>query len=112
MTLYERYKDAETLKLLAILETSENYTTDCIEVIFSVLIERKFEVENFREEILDINRKIIIEKIQQLNLLEKEIVLHKSLLMSDEDLIALYQEELLNFMDRKKDFQASYKTRY
>ena len=103
MDLYTEYKDVEILKLIAILESSEDYTVECIEVICAILLERNFKMEDYKSEIIALNREKIQEKIENFNPLQEQMKLHKSLFLTQEELTELYKSELKHFIKYNKN---------
>lgn len=104
MTLYERYIGEDTFTLLEILESSQDYTQECIDVIWEVFNFRKLNKELVIDDVLLINRRIIRKTLESFNPLQQKLEMHKSCFLEEEELKILYEKELKKFIEKQKLF--------
>ncbi|MGB1018255.1 MAG: hypothetical protein ACPGVH_04240 [Chitinophagales bacterium] len=104
MTLYERYKDAETINLLRIVEASKDYTKACVEVVLKILAERNINSSTQKDQILLVNKEIIRNKLNNFNPLKNKIIFHKSQFLNENEIEKHYKNELKKFIQKQDHF--------
>lgn len=104
MTLYERYIGKETFELLEILENFNNYTAECVAVIWEIFEFRELKKAAVIDDILLINRRIIRKKLESFNPLNEKLEIHESSFLDKKELKALYKTELNRFIKKQNHF--------
>ena len=102
MTLYERYIGEETFTLLEILETSDGYTKECIDVIWEIFEFRKLNKSLVIDDVLLINKQIIRKRLDCFNPLQEKLEMHQSNFLDTDEMKTLYQKELKEIQMKEK----------
>lgn len=105
MSLYLTYIRKSNFELMTILENSENYTPEALDVVREIFDEKKLEGEELRKLAVEVNQQIIEETIQKLDPLNDELNFHKSEYLDSAEIKEMYLTILKKHMDRKEGFK-------
>lgn len=104
MTLYERYIRKETFELLEILENAQDYTQECVDVVWEIFEFRELTKALVLDDILLINKRKISKRLESFNPTQEKLEMHKSNFLEHEEMKVLYQIELKKFIDKQDHF--------
>lgn len=104
-SLRARHQDKSNEALLHIIENSENYTAECIEVVSEILDNRMLSDEEIKEVIVPIHINKIRQALKNLDPLNDEIKIPESKYLSKAQIKKLYIEQMKIFMEEKEGFR-------
>lgn len=105
MSLYLTYIRKSNLELISIIENSEDYTPEALDVIHEIFDERNIDEAELRRLVLEVNQKKIEEKIMKLDPLNDELTYHESDYLDSAEIKEMYKKTLKDHMDRKEGFK-------
>ncbi len=105
MTLRERYENRSDFDLIKVLENQEQFTKECATVVQEIFSTRIVEAAKLKEMALQINQEKVNQILSELDPLNDDINIHKSLFLDEEEVKHIYVQELKQLIESKEGFR-------
>ncbi|MCH8903256.1 MAG: hypothetical protein IIA45_05015 [Bacteroidetes bacterium] len=105
MTLEERYAKANLDTLIEIVESKEDYTRECVEVVTKELVSREFEKDKVHALARQFARKKIKQMLNKFNPLNTKLSLPHSRILKRDELMEILKVEFEAYAAKRKDLE-------
>ena len=103
--LKEIYQIKSNYQLIEILEDAGNYSEEAISVVDEIFKSRNMKPEEVMSMVYEVNEKKVKTIIDNLDPVNDDINVHKSRFLNEEEVKAIYIQELERLMKEKEGFR-------